>query len=145
MAARNCLVNIENKDELYACKDDPNPRLKITVKIGDFGLSKEIYVHDYYRQVNNQKPLPIRWLSPESLLDGIFTTRSDVWSFGVVLYEIVTLGNQPYIGMDNQQVISYIKSGGLLEMPSKCHSDLLDFFINYKKNSFSIISMNICF
>jgi serine/threonine protein kinase len=103
------------------------------VKIGDFGLSKEIYVHDYYRQVNNQKPLPIRWLSPESLLDGIFTTRSDVWSFGVVLYEIVTLGNQPYIGMDNQQVISYIKSGGLLEMPSKCHSDLLDFFINCKK------------
>ena len=103
------------------------------MKIGDFGLSKEIYVHDYYRQVNNQKPLPIRWLSPESLLDGIFTTRSDVWSFGVVLYEIVTLGNQPYIGMDNQQVISYIKSGGLLEMPSKCHSDLLDFFINCKK------------
>jgi len=76
-------------------------------------LSKEIYSHDYYRARTN-KPLPIRWMSPESLFEGVFTSKSDVWSFGVLLYEIFTLGDQPYIGLNNCQVIEYIKNQGRL-------------------------------
>ena len=72
-----------------------------------------MYSQDYYRTKTN-KPLPIRWMSPESLFEGVFTPKSDVWSFGVLLYEIFTLGDQPYIGMNNSQVIEFIKNQGKL-------------------------------
>ncbi len=50
----------------------------IIVKIGDFGLAREIYANDYYKQAGDRL-LPIRWMSPESILDGIYTSSSDVW------------------------------------------------------------------
>lgn len=75
----------------------------MTVKIGDFGMTRDIYETDYYRK-GTKGLLPVRWMPPESLKDGVFTSMSDVWSYGVVLWEMVTLASQPYQGLSNDQV-----------------------------------------
>lgn len=94
------------------------------VKLGDFGMAHELYssrIKDYYKQVNSiNKLLPIRWMSPESICDGVYSSKSDVWSFGVIVWEVLTLGFQPYFGMENMKVIEYVKSGGKLQIPQKC-------------------------
>lgn len=73
LACRNCLVS----------SVDPESRV---VKIGDFGLARDIYKNDYYRK-DGDGLLPVRWMSPESLVDGVFTTQSDIWAFGVLCWE----------------------------------------------------------
>jgi len=105
IAARNCLVSSKGADRV--------------VKIGDFGLAKDLYSSDYY-QVEGQRKLPVRWMAPEALLQGKFTIEADIWSFGVLLWEIMTLGNQPYPGRTNQEVLQYVTGGGRLERPDKC-------------------------
>uniref|UniRef100_A0A3Q2CA13 Tyrosine-protein kinase receptor n=1 Tax=Cyprinodon variegatus TaxID=28743 RepID=A0A3Q2CA13_CYPVA len=108
LAARNCMVAED-----------------FTVKIGDFGMTRDIYETDYYRK-GGKGLLPVRWMSPESLKDGVFTTMSDVWSFGVVLWEITTLAEQPYQGMSNEQVLRFVMEGGLLEKPDNCPDMLFE-------------------
>jgi serine/threonine protein kinase len=61
--------------------------------------------------------LPVRWMSPESLADGLFTPMSDIWSFGVLLYEIITFGSFPFQGLSNNQVLVHVKSGETLSIP----------------------------
>nr|CAH8848690.1 unnamed protein product [Trichobilharzia regenti] len=105
LAARNCLVDSH-----------------LTVKIGDFGLCRDIYEHNYYHKTSRGK-LPIRWMAPESLQTAYFTTQSDVWSYGVVLWEIVTMACLPYRGMSHEEVIRYILSGNTLlsnGLPTNC-------------------------
>ncbi|XP_059082576.1 tyrosine-protein kinase transmembrane receptor Ror-like [Tigriopus californicus] len=111
LAARNCLVG-EN----------------LTVKISDFGLSRDIYAADYYR-VQSKSLLPVRWMPPESILYGKFTTDSDVWAFGVVLWEIYSYGLQPYYGYSNQEVIEMIRSRQLLPCPEDCPSRMYAFMV----------------
>ncbi|XP_042893267.1 proto-oncogene tyrosine-protein kinase ROS-like [Penaeus japonicus] len=110
LAARNCLVSTT----------DPESRI---VKIGDFGLARDIYKNDYYRK-EGEGLLPVRWMSPESLVDGVFTSHSDVWAFGVLLWEILTLGQQPYPARTNLEVLHYVRSGGRLNRPPNCPEEL---------------------
>ncbi|XP_022275120.1 proto-oncogene tyrosine-protein kinase ROS isoform X3 [Canis lupus familiaris] len=112
LAARNCLVSV---------KDYTSPSR--VVKIGDFGLARDIYKNDYYRKTG-EGLLPVRWMAPESLMDGIFTTQSDVWSFGILIWEILTLGHQPYPTHSNLDVLNYVQTGGRLEPPKNCPDDL---------------------
>ncbi|OQV12941.1 Proto-oncogene tyrosine-protein kinase ROS [Hypsibius exemplaris] len=98
LAARNCLVSRQSGS--------------LVVKIGDFGLAREVLRKKYYRRVNRKALLPVRWMAPESLLDDIHTSESDVWSYGVVMWEIMTLGGNPYTGVDNDDVADVIKRGG---------------------------------
>lgn len=73
----------------------------------------------------SQGRLPIRWMAPESLFDNIFTTKSDVWSFGVLTWEIATLGSTPYPGIKGwQQVMEKIRKGERLEQPTHCKREL---------------------
>ncbi|KAL3277022.1 hypothetical protein HHI36_012384 [Cryptolaemus montrouzieri] len=110
LACRNCLVS----------STDPETRI---VKIGDFGLARDIYKNDYYRK-EGEGLLPVRWMAPESLVDGVFTSQSDVWAFGILLWEIMTLGQQPYPARNNLEVLHYVKSGGRLGKPVDCPVEL---------------------
>lgn len=106
LAARNCMVAED-----------------LTVKIGDFGMTRDIYETDYYRK-GSKGLLPVRWMAPESLKDGVFTSSSDVWSYGVVLWEMATLASQPYQGLSNDQVLRYVIDGGVMERPENCPDKL---------------------
>ncbi|NXE10719.1 ROS1 kinase, partial [Lophotis ruficrista] len=114
LAARNCLVS----EKEY----ETSSRV---VKIGDFGLARDVYKNDYYRK-KGEGLLPVRWMAPESLFDGVFTSCSDVWAFGVLVWETLTLGQQPYPGFSNTEVLHHVRSGGRLESPNNCPDDLCD-------------------
>ena len=62
--------------------------------------------------------LPVRWMAPESLSEGLFTPMSDIWSYGVILFEIITFGSFPFQGLSNNQVLLHIKAGNTLTPPS---------------------------
>ena len=62
--------------------------------------------------------LPVRWMAPESLADGLFTPMSDIWSYGVLLYEMITFGSFPFQGLSNNQVMEHVKAGHTLSIPS---------------------------
>ena len=93
------------------------------VKVGDLGLARDVYLTDTY-QTNTRGPLPIRWMAPESIRDGKFTSPSDVWSYGIVLWEIATLAELPYQGLSNDEVLSHVKSGQHPTPPKDCSDDL---------------------
>eukprot|EP00079_Xenopus_tropicalis_P035726 XP_017949497.1 PREDICTED: proto-oncogene tyrosine-protein kinase ROS [Xenopus tropicalis] len=123
LAARNCLVSV---------KEYNNPSR--IVKIGDFGLARDIYKCDYYRK-NGEGLLPVRWMAPESLIDGIFTCRSDVWSFGIVLWEVFTMGQQPYPGFSNLEVLHHVQSGQRMCSPTNCPDDVSPIHLIYHMHS----------
>jgi proto-oncogene tyrosine-protein kinase ROS len=68
--------------------------------------------------------LPVRWMAPESLIDGIFSSQSDVWAFGIVMWEITSLGAQPYPAKSTSEVLHYVRSGGKLMKPVYCPESL---------------------
>ncbi|XP_006906155.1 muscle, skeletal receptor tyrosine-protein kinase isoform X5 [Pteropus alecto] len=106
LATRNCLVG-EN----------------MVVKIADFGLSRNIYSADYYK-ANENDAIPIRWMPPESIFYNRYTTESDVWAYGVLLWEIFSYGLQPYYGMAHEEVIYYVRDGNILSCPENCPLEL---------------------
>eukprot|EP00054_Salpingoeca_dolichothecata_P034673 m.3860 g.3860 ORF g.3860 m.3860 type:complete len:116 (+) comp4527_c0_seq1:24-371(+) len=84
----------------------PNPDFFLPcfrVLLADFGLSKDTHYLDYYR-CTGETLLPVRWMAPESLLDGTFNASTDVWAFGVVMWEIFSMGRTPYPTLTNDQV-----------------------------------------
>ncbi|XP_071544866.1 tyrosine-protein kinase receptor-like isoform X2 [Panulirus ornatus] len=105
IAARNCLLTTKGPGRV--------------VKIADFGMARDIYRNDYYRK-GGKAMLPVKWMPPEAFLDGIFTSKTDVWSFGVLLWEVMSLGYMPYPGRGNQEVMQLVTNGGRLEPPTNC-------------------------
>ncbi|XP_069759972.1 hepatocyte growth factor receptor isoform X2 [Narcine bancroftii] len=108
LAARNCML-----DENY------------TVKVADFGLARDIYEKEYY-SINNKSgaKLPVKWMALESLQTHKFTTKSDVWSFGVLLWELMTRGAPPYPDVDSFDVTVYLLQGRRLLQPEYCPDSL---------------------
>ncbi|MEE6474883.1 hypothetical protein FKM82_010524 [Ascaphus truei] len=108
LAARNCML-----------RDD------MTVCVADFGLSKKIYSGDYYRQGRIAK-MPVKWIAVESLADRIYTIKSDVWAFGVTMWEIATRGMTPYPGVQNHEIYDYLLEGHRLKQPADCLDELYE-------------------
>uniref|UniRef100_A0AAR2K4P5 Fibroblast growth factor receptor n=1 Tax=Pygocentrus nattereri TaxID=42514 RepID=A0AAR2K4P5_PYGNA len=106
LAARNVLVTEDN-----------------VMKIADFGLARDIHHIDYYKKTTNGR-LPVKWMAPEALFDRIYTHQSDVWSFGVLLWEIFTLGGSPYPGVPVEELFKLLKEGHRMDRPSTCTHEL---------------------
>uniref|UniRef100_A0A3Q1FLZ0 Hepatocyte growth factor receptor n=1 Tax=Acanthochromis polyacanthus TaxID=80966 RepID=A0A3Q1FLZ0_9TELE len=104
LAARNCML-----DESY------------TVKVADFGLARDVYDKEYY-SVHNKSgvKLPVKWMALESLQTHKFTTKSDVWSFGVLLWELMTRGAPPYSDVNSFDITVFLLQGRRLLQPEFC-------------------------
>uniref|UniRef100_A0A5F9DAP1 Hepatocyte growth factor receptor n=1 Tax=Oryctolagus cuniculus TaxID=9986 RepID=A0A5F9DAP1_RABIT len=110
LAARNCML-----DE------------KFTVKVADFGLARDMYDKEYY-SVHNKTgaKLPVKWMALESLQTQKFTTKSDVWSFGVLLWELMTRGAPPYPDVNTFDITVYLLQGRRLLQPEYCPDALYE-------------------
>ena len=111
LAARNILVG-----EHLICK------------VADFGLARVID-EDIYEAHTGAK-FPIKWTAPEAAMYNRFTIKSDIWSFGIVLYEIITYGRFPYPGMTNAEVLEKIQTGYRMGCPPHCPKQLHDFMLD---------------
>lgn len=106
LAARNVLVTDDN-----------------VMKIADFGLARDVHNIDYYKKTTNGR-LPVKWMAPEALFDRVYTHQSDVWSFGVLLWEIFTLGGSPYPGIPVEELFKLLKEGHRMDKPANCTHEL---------------------
>ncbi|XP_071442335.1 fibroblast growth factor receptor 4-like, partial [Hetaerina americana] len=107
LAARNVLVS-----------DD------YVLKIADFGLARDIHCQDYYRKTTDGR-LPVKWMAPEALFRRVYTTQSDVWSYGILLWEIMTLGGTPYPSVPSvEKLFQLLRSGHRMEKPSCCSLEI---------------------
>uniref|UniRef100_A0AC34RJ08 Receptor protein-tyrosine kinase n=1 Tax=Panagrolaimus sp. JU765 TaxID=591449 RepID=A0AC34RJ08_9BILA len=96
-----------------------------TMKISDFGLSRNVIHNNYYRKQGNGN-LPIKWMAPECLDEGkhIYTTMSDVWSYGIIVWEIMTLGEQPYKNIPVSVLYEKLMAGYRMDSPPNCPSEI---------------------
>jgi serine/threonine protein kinase len=114
------------------------------IKVADFGLSRVATAGKEYYRMLNSKLLPVKWMAPESLKYGVFTTFSDVvsawikqihicmfsryfhlqWSFGVTLWEVLSLGESPFPGVNNRDVLEYLENGDRMRRPKDCPDEL---------------------
>ncbi|XP_049679214.1 vascular endothelial growth factor receptor 1 isoform X1 [Accipiter gentilis] len=113
LAARNILLSENN-----------------VVKICDFGLARDIYKNpDYVRKGDAR--LPLKWMAPESIFDKIYNTKSDVWSYGVLLWEIFSLGASPYPGVQiDEDFCSRLKEGTRMRAPEQATEEIYQIMLD---------------
>eukprot|EP00041_Stephanoeca_diplocostata_P035344 m.1242679 g.1242679 ORF g.1242679 m.1242679 type:complete len:1001 (-) comp24683_c0_seq19:4077-7079(-) len=109
LAARNVLVDIADRP-----------------KVADFGLSREVPDAEYYRSVDENQKLPLRWTAPEAFQKQRFSEKSDVWAYGVTCIEVFTCGRTPYYGWLNSYVLERVESGYCLPRPQQCPTQAYD-------------------
>ncbi|KAK6997777.1 leukocyte tyrosine kinase receptor, partial [Biomphalaria glabrata] len=115
IAARNCLLSTKGPHRI--------------AKIADFGMARDIYRSDYYKK-SGKALLPVKWMPPEAFLDGVFSVKTDVWSFGILMWEVFSLGHMPYPGCSNEEVMNLVAQGGRLESPGGCPSAVFDIMVS---------------
>ncbi|KAG5311093.1 FGFR1 factor, partial [Acromyrmex insinuator] len=107
LAARNVLVSDE-----------------YVLKIADFGLARDLHSNDYYRKKTDGR-LPVKWMAPEALFHRVYTTQSDVWSYGILLWEIMTLGGTPYPSVPSvEKLFQLLRTGHRMEKPPCCSIEI---------------------
>uniref|UniRef100_A0A672QHV3 non-specific protein-tyrosine kinase n=1 Tax=Sinocyclocheilus grahami TaxID=75366 RepID=A0A672QHV3_SINGR len=106
----------------------------LVCKIADFGLARLIEDNEYTARQGAK--FPIKWTAPEAALYGKFTIKSDVWSFGILLTELVTKGRVPYPGMNNREVLEQVERGYRMPSPQDCPSSLHELMVQcWKKDA----------
>ncbi|XP_065663221.1 uncharacterized protein LOC136085755 isoform X2 [Hydra vulgaris] len=98
------------------------------VKISDFGLTRKINDELTYMSKKKRR-LPIKWMSVEAIFDQLFTSFSDVWAYGVVLFEIISLGGTPYPTISNCELLPLLKSGYRMDKPENCSKEMYDIML----------------
>ena len=111
LALRNCIIGFDG-----------------VIKIAHFGLGPLIYPKAYYRVSNTD--LPIRWMSPEAITSASFTTMSDIWSFGVAVWELFTYGSLPFETKKDEEVIDFVLHEGRLMKPTKCSNSIYEIILS---------------
>lgn len=111
IALRNCVMNLKQNGDFV-------------VKLADFGLTRFLLDNDDDQKGVQDKPMPVLNASPESLKAGIYTPASDVWSFGTVVWEIITFGADLYTDVTSEDVQLHIMAGNSLAIPSTASSNL---------------------
>ncbi|XP_038127687.1 tyrosine-protein kinase SRK2 [Cyprinodon tularosa] len=114
LAARNVLVGENN-----------------VCKVADFGLARVFMKeNENVYEAKEGSKFPVKWTAPEAIHDNKFSIKSDVWSFGILLYEIMTFGQMPYPNMSNMQAVTWISKGNRMSCPANCpkplHNIMLD-------------------
>ncbi|KAL9825100.1 LOW QUALITY PROTEIN: tyrosine-protein kinase Fgr [Geothlypis trichas] len=99
----------------------------LVCKIADFGLARLIEDDEYTARQGAK--FPIKWTAPEAALFGRFTIKSDVWSFGILLTELVTKGRVPYPGMNNREVLEQVERGYRMQCPGSCPPSLHELMV----------------
>ncbi|XP_066184200.1 tyrosine-protein kinase Fes/Fps isoform X3 [Sylvia atricapilla] len=131
LAARNCLVTERN-----------------TLKISDFGMSRE-EEDGIYASTGGMKQIPVKWTAPEALNYGRYSSESDVWSFGILLWEAFSLGAVPYANLSNQQTREAVEHGVRLDPPEQCPEEVYQLmqrcweYDPHKRPSFSTIHQDL--
>ncbi|KAL9986760.1 hypothetical protein ACROYT_G000951 [Oculina patagonica] len=108
LAARNILVGSDNR-----------------VKVSDFGLMRQIY-EDVVDSGKKRTKLSVKWMAPESIFHQSFTINSDVWSYGIVLWEMATMGGVPYPALTNSELCRQLKTGYRMERPDMCCDEVYE-------------------
>ncbi|XP_045122097.1 fibroblast growth factor receptor 4-like isoform X3 [Portunus trituberculatus] len=94
------------------------------MKIADFGLARDIHSQDYYRKTSEGR-LPVKWMAPEALFHRVYTSQSDVWAFGILLWEIMTLGGTPYPTVPSvAKLFQLLQEGHRMDKPSNCSLEI---------------------
>ncbi|CAG5121232.1 unnamed protein product, partial [Candidula unifasciata] len=93
------------------------------LKLADFGLTRNLQQFDYYRKTTDGR-LPVKWMAPEALFDRKYTSKSDVWSFGVLLWEVFTLGGNPYPSVPVEALFALLKDGHRMKRPPYASSKM---------------------
>ncbi|CAH8540836.1 unnamed protein product [Schistosoma turkestanicum] len=113
LAARNILVGENN-----------------SVKVADFGLARIIDSGNETYTAKQGAKFPIKWTAPEAALMGRFTIKSDVWSFGIVIYEIITYGQVPFPSMNNTETLQQVENGYRMPCPINCPNSIYEIMLN---------------
>ncbi|CAF1328939.1 unnamed protein product [Didymodactylos carnosus] len=105
-------------------------------KICDFGLARDLTQNYYYRKQTDGR-VPVKWMSPEALFDRKFSTKSDIWSFAILVWEIMTYGGTPYPSVPAEKLFDYLKDGNRMSKPTSCPNEIFQIIENcweFKEN-----------
>lgn len=102
---------------------------RLRAKVADFGLTRDVYERNYYLS-NRITEVPIKWMAPECIEKGVATSHGDVWSYGVLLWELMTRGNQPYALLGNHQVLDTVKRGERMPRPDTCPLEVYELMLD---------------